>query len=552
MAKNQTNTYWPFGGKGLASFGVNDQLLIEELPVPKEDEVLARVDAYTICASDVKMIHMGNDYPLFKDRDFTSQPARLGHELALTVVTAGKNRRKEWSVGKRFGVQPDVYLNGDRYCIGVNVNGGMAEYILLGAEVFSSDMGSCAFPITGEFSAAAIAQTEPVACVEAAFINHTRSHYFENDRIFLWIDPKADKVFMLDSLYSVSTIQVYDPADRLHQTVMLPELVSSEKLSEIPEGSFDGVIVVGNPTNKELTGLTELLNPKGIFAWLPEYKPDRYAELDIAKVHYNKLNLAASMSGKLSEALNPQKYRYDYSPGGTLIISGGGGAMGRIHVMRALQHENPPSKIIVTTRSSERHAALHRTFDRLAKEKDIELITLVVEKDSYKEKMWAIVGNSGASDIIVCAPGVSPIDNVVEFLAENGLIVLFAGTSYGHFAKLPLGMVATQGVSITASSGSSVADQTRVIEKMRKKQLDPDVNIAAIGGLSAGKDGILAVKNGMYSGKVIIFPHLFHLPLTALEDLDKISPRLAAKVQHEGWSKSAEDLLAEIWQKGEK
>lgn len=70
MEKEQTNIYWPFGGQGMDSFGVNDQPLTEELPIPKENEVLARVDAYTICASDVKMIQMGNAYPLFKDRDF--------------------------------------------------------------------------------------------------------------------------------------------------------------------------------------------------------------------------------------------------------------------------------------------------------------------------------------------------------------------------------------------------------------------------------------------------------------------------------------------------
>lgn len=548
MEKEQTNIYWPFGGQGMDSFGVNDQPLSEELPIPKENEVLARVDAYTICASDVKMIQMGNAYPLFKDRDFNKYPARLGHELALTVAVPGKNRRQEWPKGKRFGVQPDVYLKGERFCIGVNVAGGMAEYILLGSEVFDSDNGSCAFPVPDEFSSAAIAQTEPVACVEAAFVSHTRSEFNEEDHVFLWLDPKTEGTATLDSLAPVSKMHVYDPIGRLQRNVHVSNKISCQFVSQIPKGSFDGVVVVGNPSKQELTTMTELLAPQSIFAWLPAYQPEPYVDLDIAKVHYNRMNLTGTMSGKLSDALDSRKYRYDYLPKGTLIISGGGGAMGRIHVMRALQHASPPVKIIVTTRGSERHAALHKTFGQLAKKKNIELITLSLKEKSYKEKMRALVGEEGASDIIVCAPGVSPLNDSVEFLGKKGMISLFAGTSYGHFGRLPLGRVAFEGVTISASSGSRVEDQLRVIEKMKKKQLDPDLNIAAIAGLYAGKKGVQAVKAGLYAGKVIVFPHLPHLPLTALEDLDQISPQLAAKVQKEGWSKSAEDFLVQLFQ----
>lgn len=549
MSDIQTNTYWPFGGKGLDSFGVNDQPITEKMPVPNENEVLARVDAYTICASDVKMIQMGNDYPLFKGRDFDKNPARLGHELSLTVVEPGVNMQEDWPKGKRFGVQPDVYLNGERYCIGVNVTGGMSEYLLLGTEVFTSDNGSCAFPVSDDFSSAAIAQTEPVACVEAAFSKHTRNKIQSADKVLVWIDPTIERDYELDIPIDQNKVFVYDPGDHLGRKVKTT-ISNPEKIEILPENLFDVVIVVGNPDETTTTALTELLEPNSIFAWLVDHKPVDCVDMDIAKVHYNKINLTGTDTGKLSVALDEKNYRTDIKPGGILIISGGGGAMGRIHVMRALQHENPPKKIIVTNLGEERLVAIRETFGTLAQEKGIELITMSIADETYKKELREISGVEGASDIIVCAPGISPVNDIVEFLAPDGMLVLFAGTSYGHFGKLPLGRVAAGNVSITASSGSSVDDQLKVVAKMDKGLLDPDVNIAAVAGLYAGKDGIKAVKDGIYAGKVIVFPHLSKLPLTELKHLDQIDLELADLVNNEGWSKKAEDLLIRNYEKG--
>ena len=65
----EKNSVWYYFGGGMESFGVHDKAVEKELPAPKDDEVLARVDAVAICASDIKMIQMGNEYPLFKNRN---------------------------------------------------------------------------------------------------------------------------------------------------------------------------------------------------------------------------------------------------------------------------------------------------------------------------------------------------------------------------------------------------------------------------------------------------------------------------------------------------
>ena len=71
------NKVWYYLGQGMASFGIQDTWIEEEKMQPKPDEVLARIDAVAICASDIKMIRMGNKYPLFKDRNFQENPAIL-------------------------------------------------------------------------------------------------------------------------------------------------------------------------------------------------------------------------------------------------------------------------------------------------------------------------------------------------------------------------------------------------------------------------------------------------------------------------------------------
>ena len=60
---------------------------------------VVRVDAVGLCASDAKMIRLGNQYPLFYGRDLARQPTRLGHEVALTAVRVGER----WSRGTATG-----------------------------------------------------------------------------------------------------------------------------------------------------------------------------------------------------------------------------------------------------------------------------------------------------------------------------------------------------------------------------------------------------------------------------------------------------------------
>lgn len=158
--------------------------------------------------------------------------------------------------------------------------------------------------------------------------------------------------------------------------------------------------------------------------------------MDVAKIHYNKVNLLGSSQRRLSDAFREEKYRYDYHPGGVLIISGGGGTMGRIHLQRALKSPCAPAKIIVTGNTRTRLDQMAQDFSAIIAASDIEVNYLSLQDCvDFRGQLRELVGEHGATDIIVSAPGIEPIDAVVEFLADDGILILFSGTRYGLFGS---------------------------------------------------------------------------------------------------------------------
>lgn len=546
----ETQLTWIFYGQGMASFGRHARPESRPVVMPGPGEVLAKVEAVSLCASDVKMIDMGNDYPLFKDRDFTHHPAILGHELSLSVVACGSDMVEMWPEGQRFGVQPDVYLNGERFCIGVNVTGGMAEYLLLGKEVFTSDQGCCAFAIEANISDAALAQTEPLACVEAAFVRHSRKEMKKDGRLLIWLAPGVEKTFTLDVPFNTEDITCVGQSDDFNRCTSGLPVHNRQYHPVLPQELFDDILILGNPDTETLTHLTECMAVNGLLCWLPERRPEPHVPADIAKVHYHNVSLMGSPLRRLSAALSQRDYRYDYQPGGTLVLSGGAGTMGRIHLQRALKSPHPPATVVVTGNTRKRLDRMQQDFAQLLAGQEISVHYLAVqESDNFAVQMRELVGEQGASDIIICAPGIDPLSSVIDLLANDGTLVLFSGTRYGQFGPLPLGQVAWHGATITASSGSSAADQRRVLDKVSRGEALPDFNVAAIGGLLATREGLEAVKTGKFPGKVVIYPGLHDLPLLALTELARWDQELSDHVAHHGWSREAEEMLFSNYQK---
>jgi threonine dehydrogenase-like Zn-dependent dehydrogenase len=146
-------------------------------------------------------------------------------------------------------------------------------------------------------------------------------------------------------------------------------------------------------------------------------------------------------------------------------------------------------------------------------------------------------------DVIVVAPGEEAMRLAAPLVADGGLLIGFAGTRAGEVVELPLGRLVDDGVSVTASSGSTVADQQCVIAHTLSGTLSPDLLIAAVGGFPATKDAVAAVLAGRFSGKVMILPAL-DWPLMTLGELFAARPELKPLAGPGlSWSKAIEDAV---------
>jgi D-arabinose 1-dehydrogenase-like Zn-dependent alcohol dehydrogenase len=140
-------------------------------------------------------------------------------------------------------------------------------------------------------------------------------------------------------------------------------------------------------------------------------------------------------------------------------------------------------------------------------------------------------------------PSAALIGDAGEWLGEQGAMNIFAGIALGTMADLDLSRVYLRGARFVGTSGSAIADLQYTLEKTEAGQLSPNGSVAAIGGINAVKEGLQAVAEGGFPGKIVIFPQITDLSLAALPDLGEIAPDVAQELDREAWTKAAEEAL---------
>jgi L-iditol 2-dehydrogenase len=83
-----------------------------EVPTPKDDEVLLKVEYVGICGSDVHGFESG---PFIPPKD-PNQEIGLGHECAGTVVGVGA-KVKKFKIGDKVNIEPGVPCGKCRFCL---------------------------------------------------------------------------------------------------------------------------------------------------------------------------------------------------------------------------------------------------------------------------------------------------------------------------------------------------------------------------------------------------------------------------------------------------
>jgi D-arabinose 1-dehydrogenase-like Zn-dependent alcohol dehydrogenase len=547
---DQKNRLWPLYGAGLDNLGRQAKPIDVPMPDYGPDELLARHDACGLCFSDIKVIRLGPEHPRIY-RDMQANPVVLGHEVAMTVIGVGENLRDQYRVGDRFIIQADIFVDGVGYAYGYEIQGGLSQYGVIDQRILNGDHGNYLIPVQPSTGYAESALTEPWACVIAAYqlayrtglkpggttwiigtngssgAAYTIGHGFDEgghpERLLL-TDLPAGFASWLKTRAEVLGVELTEVAD-----VTTP-----------PVEQVDDIVLLGADAD-----LIEAVSPRladfGVLAIVADRPLERQVEVDMGRVHYNRWVYVGGSGPDIAHTYSDVPVRSSLKPGGRAWFVGAGGPMGRMHVQRAIQVADGPTSIVCTDISDLRLNDLCVSFAAEAEAKRIEFICLnPMDKESYKTGM-APFKESGFDDIVVLAPVPPVISDAATYLAPKGVMNVFAGVARGTMVNLDLSDVYLKDARFIGHSASSIEDLRLMLHQAEAGELSPNRSVAAVGSLSAARDGMQSVLETAFPGKVVIFPHIKDMPLTPLSELKGKLPSVHARLKDgREWTVEAE------------
>ncbi|MBW7883259.1 MAG: alcohol dehydrogenase catalytic domain-containing protein [Caldilineaceae bacterium] len=544
-----TNRLWPLYGAGWENLGKDGGMLDVPMPMPGPDELLVRHDAVGICFSDIKVIRAGANHPRIH-RSMRDEPVVLGHEVSLTVAEVGQNLRDRYKRGDRFIVQADIYIGGKSYAYGYEIQGGYSRYNIVDQRVLNGDHGNYLIQIQPSTGYAESALSEPWACVEASYTVTYRTQWREDGVV--WLVGSGAGARLGQAVKWRPRRVVLDVEDATFaESVRNWAQEAGVAVTDGDDGTtaYDDIVVLDGDA-EQCERIFGRLAHSGIFNVATSRALGRPVSVDIGRMHYDNLMVVGTAGGDISAAYAP--VRTQLKQGGVAWILGAAGPMGQMHLLRALSVPNGPRKIVATNLHSERMDAVRRQFAHGPKERGIEIVFLSREEFDSDEaqiaRLRAETGGAGFDDIVVMAPTVSAIQEASPLLAAGGVMNVFAGLTRGTQARIDLDGIVQRGTRYTGTSGSSIDDLRHMCELVESRQLPTNQSVAAIAGLEGVADGLHAVAEGRFAGKVVIFPNLSQpLPLTPLSELANVLPSVAAKLDENGmWTKEAEEELLRV------
>lgn len=542
---------WNVYGKDIDHVGRDGGPETVEVAAPRPDQLLIRVDAVGLCFSDVKLIKLGGDHPKLYGRDLTTDPTRIGHETSVTVMAVGEELADRFTPGQRLAIQPDIYVDGRSTAYGYTIPGGLIGYHAIGPEVLAADDGAYVVPVDDRLGYAETALTEPWACVEAAYTQRRRVWPKTGGRAWIIGRPDDTTAYAFGSLLAdTSEIVVTDVSTGSETAIRAAAPSAKVEHRGLVEaaGPFDDVIVLGVRSADVVERAADALAFRGALAVVADGPLDGPVEIDVGRIHYHYTAYLGTTGPDVTAAYGETRNRAELRPDGVTVVVGAAGPMGQMHIERALSMADGPRLVIGVDLDAERLRAASERLEAAAAIRGRRLVSSVLgtEPGALRTAVAGLTDGRGADDIIVTAPSPAAVVAASEALAPDGMLVLFAGLPVGTRVRLDLGPVVLTGAQYTGTSGSRIADQALVVAKTMRGELDTARALGAVGGMEAARDGLAALVEGRFAGKIVIFPHLHGLPLTSVADLAAGDPAIASRLGPGGaWTTDAEAVLFE-------
>ncbi len=341
-------------------------------------------------------------------------------------------------------------------------------------------------------------------------------------------------------------------ADQLGIEVIERNGLSTEQypsICDVAPDAVDDIVILGADPDA-IEAASPMLAMHGIVCIVAETPMPRRVDVDVGRVHYHRWTYVGSTGKDIARAYSAHPVRSALKRGGKALFVGAGGPMGRMHVQRAIQLENGPSLVLATDISDLRLQDLEASFRPEAEARGVALATLnPKDREAYAAGM-ARLAQPEFDDIVVLAPVPAVISEASTYLAPGGVMNVFAGVLRGTMAQIDLSRVYLDDIRVIGHTASSIDDLKLMLFQAENDLLAPNRSVAAIGSLEAAKEGLVALRDAVYPGKVVIFPNIKPMPISALSDLAETTPTVYEKLRDgREWTVEAENEFLQLMAK---
>jgi threonine dehydrogenase-like Zn-dependent dehydrogenase len=533
-----------------------DQLILntaKDVFKPGPHQVLAKVEVVGLCFSDLKLLKQftghvrkgpvveGIDLGILKDIPSyvpDEAPTVPGHETVVRIVAVGPGVERH-KPGKRYLVQTDyrwIHTATSNAAFGYNFEGALQEYVLMDERVITAPDGeSMLIPAAEDLSGSAIALAEPWACVEDAYVSKERTTLKAGGQMLIVADAEIADGRMGNLVRRYGTPGKITWVSKLTPPAELGgSLIREKYVDRLEDATYDDVIYFGaNPRTAE--SLFAKVAARGLLnIVLGGERFVRPVVTAVGRVHYGGIRILGTAGSDPADSMKYIPRTGEIRRDDRVNVVGAGGPMGMMHVIRNICQGVEGVSVFAGDVDDNRLAALTKIAQPLARKNDVEYTTYNA-KDGQTPK--------DCTYTVLMAPVPELVAAAVDNSGARGIINIFAGIPATVTGEIDLDAYAEKRLYFIGTSGSTLDDMKRMLEKVTTGQLDTNVSVAAVSGLDGAVEGIRAVENRSIAGKIMVYPACKGLGLTRLEELAEKMPEVAAALRDGLWTAEAEKKL---------
>ncbi len=534
---------------------------------PGRHQILCRVEAVGLCFSDLKLLKQfsshvrkseivsGIDLEILKEIPSYvpgEAPTIPGHETVVRIEAVGP-AVENFKPGERFLVQTDyrwIRTATSNAAFGYNFEGALAEYVLMDERVITTPQGnSMLLPVGEELSGSAVALVEPWACVEDAYVSAERTSLKTDGRMLIVADLALISAGNRQLRNLRLSIKKLVRGGRPRQITWLSEApipdgleLAAERatsISALTDAGYDDIIYFGSDA-KVVEALFAKVALNGILNIV--LCGDRFGRdvvTTVGRIHYGGIRIVGTTGSDAAESMKVIPETDEIRPGDKINIVGAGGPMGMMHVIRNICQGVEDVRVFACDVDDNRLGTLTKIAGPLAEKYDVTYKAYNPLKDKITEAF---------DYTALMAPIPALVTASVHSAAERGLINIFAGIPATVTGKIDLDTYIEKRLYFIGTSGSTLEDMQRMLEKAESGQLDTNLSVAAVCGLAGATGGIRAVEKRSIAGKIVVYPACKDLPLVPLEKMSEEMPKVAECLNDGLWTRQSELKLLETYQ----